>query len=74
VTVTPSVHDPRVTGDPSGTAGKALSPPFRIVAYRDPGSLKYPSLIYVIFALFFLLAHLAGLARAQRRKLSPVAV
>jgi hypothetical protein len=69
-TVTPNTHDPRVAND--FKKGKALAPSFVILAVKNKGTLRVPAFASVgIFALLTAL-HLAGLNRAEHRKLSPV--
>lgn len=72
-TVVPNTYDPRFTGDASGAAAKAVGKPLQVVAYKDAGSVRYPSVIYLLFWGAFFAFHLWGLWRADRRKLSPVA-
>jgi hypothetical protein len=69
VTVTPTTHDPRVASDPK--AGKVMGPSFVMLFIYDYGALRLPALMsLVIFSIFFLI-HLAGLHRAEKRKLNP---
>lgn len=73
VTVVPNTYDKRVTGDPEGLKPLRVGEPFKILAYRDPGSLRYPSFVYLFLSTVWLLFHLWGLSRAERKKLTPVA-
>jgi hypothetical protein len=70
-TVSPVTRDPRVSRDPQG---EALARPFRVVAWYDEGSLRFPAYaslaIFVLFSAF----HLWGLNRAEKRKLNPAVV
>lgn len=67
-TVRPITKDPRLTSDPNG---KLVGKPFKIAAYRDPGSLRLPALKYLLFSILGLILHLIGLSRAEKRVLSP---
>ena len=68
--VYPITKDPRLTTDLKG--GKQLGPPFYILLVKDLGSLRLPPLgAFLIFGSL-LAFHLAGLSRAEKRKLSPV--
>jgi hypothetical protein len=72
VTVTPTTHDPRVASDPK--VGKVMGPSFVMLFIYDYGALRLPPLMsLVIFSIFFLI-HLAGLNRAEKRKLNPTMV
>lgn len=71
--IVPNTYDKRVTGDPEGLKPLQVGDPLYVVAYRDPGSLRYPSWIYLFGSILFFAFHLWGLNRAERRKLSPVA-
>jgi hypothetical protein len=68
--VFPITKDPRLATNL--TLGKQLSPEFYILLVKDFGSLRMPP--FAAFLIFgaLLAAHLAGLSRAEKRKLSPV--
>jgi hypothetical protein len=70
--VTPMTHDPRVAKDPK--AGKVMGKSFVILFIYDYGALRLPALMsLLIFSIFFLI-HIAGLNRAEKRKLNPAMV
>lgn len=70
--VQPNTYDKRITGDPSGLKPQPVGAPLHLLAYKDTGSLRYPSYVYVLGSLVFFAFHLWGLNRAERRKLSPL--
>jgi hypothetical protein len=69
--VHPVSRDPRLTKDLKN--GKQLGPPFYVLLVKNLGSLRMPP--FAAFLIFgaLLAFHLAGLNRAEKRKLSPVA-
>jgi hypothetical protein len=69
--VVPVTRDPRVAKDLKN--GKALGPAFYILLVKDKGSLRLPPLMSCVIFGALLAIHLAGLNRAEKRKLSPVA-
>lgn len=71
VTVVPTTHDPRLAKDP--IKGKPMGDPFLLVAVYNKGSLRMPPFAALVLFSLFLAFHLAGLHRAEQRKLSPVA-
>jgi hypothetical protein len=70
-TVRPVTMDPRVSKTPGG---KLLAPSFKLVAILDHGSVRLPPLMSLIIFTIFAAFHLAGLRRAERRKLNPAVV
>jgi hypothetical protein len=68
--VYPITRDPRLAKDLK--LGKQLSPEFYILLVKNLGSLRMPP--FAAFLIFggLLAFHLAGLNRAEKRKLSPV--
>ena len=70
-TVRPVTLDPRVSKSPGG---KPLAPAFKIVAINDQGSVRLPPLWSLIIFGIFTAFHLAGLSRAEKRKLNPAVV
>jgi hypothetical protein len=71
VTVVPTTHDPRVAKD--AVKGKPMGKPFLLLAVYDKGSLRVPAFAALSLFILFLAFHLAGLHRAEQRKLSPIA-
>ena len=67
----PLTRDPRLAKDVK--TGKQLGPAFYILLVKNKGALRLPP--FVAFLIFggLLAVHLAGLHRAEQRKLSPVA-
>jgi len=68
--IVPISRDPRLTKDLK--LGKQLGPAFFLLLVKDKGSLRMPP--FAAFLIFgaLLAFHLAGLNRAEKRKLSPV--
>jgi len=69
--VYPITKDPRLTNDLKN--GKQLAPQFYILLVKDLGSLRLPPFASMLIFGILLAFHLAGLNRAEKRKLSPVA-
>jgi hypothetical protein len=69
--VRPVTTDPRISKSPGG---KLLAPEFRVLAILDKGSLRKPPLFSVLIFGAFFAFHLAGLSRAERRKLNPAVI
>lgn len=70
-TVRPVTLDPRVS---KSEGGKLLAPAFKIVAINDHGSVRLPPLWSLIIFCIYTAIHLAGLSRAEKRKLNPAVV
>jgi hypothetical protein len=69
--VLPITRDPRIAKDLKN--GNALGPAFYILLVKNKGSLRLPPFAACIIFGGLLAFHLAGLNRAENRKLSPVA-
>jgi hypothetical protein len=70
--VVPITKDPRLATNV--TLGKQLGAPFYILLVKDYGALRLPP--FAAFLIFgaLLAFHLAGLSRAEKRKLNPAVV
>lgn len=71
VTVVPTTHDPRVARN--AVKGQPMGEPFRLLAVYDKGSLRVPPFASLALSGLFFLFHMAGLHRAEQRKLTPIA-
>lgn len=69
--IVPLTRDPRVAKDLK--KGKEMGPAFYALLVKDKGSLRVPPLMSCLIFGVLLGVHLAGLNRAEKRKLSPVA-
>lgn len=71
--ITPNTYDKRVTGDPEGRKALQVGDSFKVLAYKDPGALRYPAIVYTILSTLWFAFHLWGLNHAEKLKLTPVA-
>lgn len=69
--IVPLTRDPRVVKDLK--KGRELGAPFYMLLVKDKGALRLPPLFAFLIFGALLAFHLAGLNRAEKNKLSPVA-